>query len=78
PIMASLDYSRSFVESFTSEKVIELKNHIHSFMNLVHELPTLQIAETNNLLYKRDLLKLILKSTEGHTGKQLQAIFEEE
>lgn len=78
PIMASLDYSRSFVESFTSEKINELKNQIHSFMNLIQELPTLQIVETNNLLYKQDLLKLILKSTEGHTGKQLQAIFEEE
>lgn len=78
PIMASLDYSRSFVESFTSEKVNELKNLIQSFMNLIHELPTLQIVETKNLLYKQDMLKLILKSTEGHTGKQLQAICEEE
>lgn len=78
PIMASLDYSRSFVENFTSEKVNELKRQIQAFTNLFQELPTLQIVETNNLLYKQDLLKLILKSTKGHTGKQLQAIFEQE
>lgn len=78
PIMASLDYSRSFVESFTTEKVKTLQNNIHSFINQIRELPNLQVVKTKDKLYQQDILKLILKSTQGHTGKQLQSIFEEE
>lgn len=78
PIMASLDYSRYFVENFTTVKLNKLHDHIKQFIKQLHELPNIEVITTRNLSYKQDLLKLIIKSTLGQTGKQLQEIFEEE
>ncbi|PGS49516.1 aminotransferase class I/II-fold pyridoxal phosphate-dependent enzyme [Bacillus sp. AFS041924] len=78
PIMASLDYARNFVESFSSDRIIQLQRKIEQFMKGVCELSNLNIVTTGHLNYKQDLLKLIVKSKKGHTGKQLQEIFETE
>ncbi|PEJ59812.1 arginine decarboxylase [Bacillus sp. AFS002410] len=78
PIMASLDYARNFVETFSSSKVIKLQKKIEQFIEDVNELASLKIVTTDHLNYKQDLLKLIVKSEKGHNGKQLQDLFETE
>jgi arginine decarboxylase len=78
PIMASLDYSRSFVEQFTLEKIEKLKSRIDEFIQQIKNVNNLQTVTTSYALYKQDLLKVILKSTKGHTGKQLQDVLENE
>jgi arginine decarboxylase len=78
PIMASLDYSRYFVENFNFDQLNQLHEHIKQFIKQLQELPNIEVVTTSNLSYKQDLLKLIIKSTLGQTGKQLQEIFEKE
>ena len=78
PIMASLDYARSFVELFSSHKVEQLQNKINDFTQQIEEIEAFQIVTTSHSSYKQDILKVIVKSTKGHTGKQLQDAFENE
>lgn len=78
PIMASLDYARSFVGAFSSENVTKLMINIDQFIKQIEETSCLKVVTTSHTQYKQDLLKLIVKSTKGHTGKQLQELFEKE
>ncbi|WP_088043517.1 aminotransferase class I/II-fold pyridoxal phosphate-dependent enzyme [Bacillus sp. EAC] len=78
PIMASLDYSRNFVEQFSINHVRRLQNTINQFIKELCELPAIEVVTTKHSSYQQDLLKVTLKSTLGHTGKQLQAILEDE
>lgn len=78
PIMASLDYARSFVETFSIDKVKILQKKIAEFIKEVNDLSSIQIVSSSHINYTQDLLKVIVKSVKGHTGKQLLEIFENE
>jgi arginine/lysine/ornithine decarboxylase len=78
PIMASLDYARSFVETFSHDKVKILQKKIAGFIKEVNDLSSLQTVTSSRINYTQDLLKVMVKSKKGHTGKQLQEIFENE
>ena len=75
PIMASLDIARYHLASFTQQDVKHIEENIKK---LVIELNTIEEIEVVGNEKNKDPLKLILRSTTGLSGYELQRRLEEE
>ncbi|WP_100332960.1 aminotransferase class I/II-fold pyridoxal phosphate-dependent enzyme [Bacillus alkalisoli] len=75
PIMASLDIARYYLASFSEQ---DIKNVNQNIERLVLELDTIEEIEVVGNGKNKDPLKLILRSTTGLSGYELQQKLEEQ
>ena len=73
PIMASLDAARSFLGTVTKEELLELKKGIEYFRAETADIPGLMVLPQCG----GDPLKMLIRSSFGYSGFELQSILEE-
>ncbi|MCU9615312.1 aminotransferase class I/II-fold pyridoxal phosphate-dependent enzyme [Caldibacillus lycopersici] len=76
PIMASLDYARGYVASYTKEDLKFLVGQIRSFMEELDKLKDITVIKGHE--YYIDPLKITIQSTMGFSGYALQRALEEQ
>ncbi|MCM3671608.1 aminotransferase class I/II-fold pyridoxal phosphate-dependent enzyme [Mesobacillus maritimus] len=72
PIMGSLDFARSYLGTFTLEDKQYLLNQLTAFRKEVNNIEGLKVLWRKN----EDPLKLVLQSTDGLSGYELQSLLE--
>ena len=77
PIMGSLDLARGYLASFTIEDQNQLIKRISDFRGELGKLGTIRVLEAP-LGTSADPLKVVIQSTTGLSGFQLQKLFEGE
>lgn len=73
PLMASLDLARSYIATYSYEDKLFLMERLRSFINELKKIPQLKILHHTA---EGDPLKIVIQSTEGLSGYDLQGKLE--
>ncbi|MRX72931.1 aminotransferase class I/II-fold pyridoxal phosphate-dependent enzyme [Bacillus lacus] len=78
PIMASLDIARAYLQELRNEdRGRAIEDAVKAFHEELNRIPGIKTVISNNKEMSHDPLKVSVQSTEGLTGYELQALFEQ-
>ncbi|WLD93440.1 aminotransferase class I/II-fold pyridoxal phosphate-dependent enzyme [Alkalihalobacillus sp. AL-G] len=78
PLMASLDYARAYRDSLSEKDLMDILKSIQAFIQLLNEIPQIEVIGGKGRYVWLDPLKLTIKSKTTRSGYELQALFEKE
>jgi arginine/lysine/ornithine decarboxylase len=76
PIMASLDYARSFLQSHNQEMLKEVEISIKKLKNDISNIPQLDVCYSDDTNVEHDILKIKINSNTKLSGFELQKALE--